>query len=94
MLIAHNPVANSDELVKRFAEARAESDRLFAIVHRDALYERPIADRHRVVFYLGHLEAFDPAKDDGRAAGKCSQTASAATRQPPWSWTDEVTVSV
>ena len=59
MLIAHNPVANSDELVKRFADARAESDRLFAIVRNDALYERPIADRHRIVFYLGHLEAFE-----------------------------------
>ncbi len=59
MLTAHNPVASSGELVKRFAEARAESDRLFAIIRPDALYERPIADRHRVVFYLGHLEAFE-----------------------------------
>lgn len=59
MLIAHNPVANSGDLLKRFADARAESDRLFAIVHPDALYERPIADRHRIVFYLGHLEAFE-----------------------------------
>jgi iron(II)-dependent oxidoreductase len=59
VLIAHNPVANSGELVKRFADARAESDRLFAIVRPDALYERPIADRHRIVFYLGHLEAFE-----------------------------------
>ena len=59
MLIAHNPVANSGELLKRFADARAESDRLFAIVRPDALYERPIADRHRIVFYLGHLEAFE-----------------------------------
>jgi len=59
VLIAHNPVANSDELLKRLADARAESDRLFAIVRPDALYERPIADRHRIVFYLGHLEAFE-----------------------------------
>jgi ergothioneine biosynthesis protein EgtB len=59
VLIAHNPVANSGELLKRFADARAESDRLFAIVRPDALYERPIADRHRIVFYLGHLEAFE-----------------------------------
>ena len=59
MLIAHNPVANSGGLVKRFAEARAESDRLFAIVRPDALCERPIADRHRIVFYVGHLEAFE-----------------------------------
>ena len=59
MLIAHNPVASSSELLKRFADARAESDRLFAIVRPDAFYERPIADRHRIVFYLGHLEAFE-----------------------------------
>src|SRR5437867_10145864 len=24
-----------------------------------ALYDRPIPERHRVIFYLGHLEAFD-----------------------------------
>jgi iron(II)-dependent oxidoreductase len=59
VLIAHNPVASSGELLKRFADARAESDRLLAIVRTDALYERPIADRHRIVFYLGHLEAFE-----------------------------------
>jgi len=59
VLIAHNPVASSGELLKRFADARAESDRLFAIIRPDSLYERPIADRHRIVFYLGHLEAFE-----------------------------------
>ncbi len=59
MLIAHNPVANSGELLKRFADARAVSDRLFAIIRPEAMYERPIADRHRIVFYLGHLEAFE-----------------------------------
>jgi ergothioneine biosynthesis protein EgtB len=25
----------------------------------EALYERPIPERHRIVFYLGHLESFD-----------------------------------
>src|SRR5438876_5291995 len=24
-----------------------------------AIYERPIRERHRIIFYLGHLEAFD-----------------------------------
>ncbi len=24
-----------------------------------ALYDRPVADRHRLIFYLGHVEAFD-----------------------------------
>jgi len=55
----HNPVSSPGELLQRFAQARAESDRLFGIVRRDALYERPIPDRHRIVFYLGHLEAFE-----------------------------------
>ncbi len=59
MLAAENPVKNPGELLKRFAGARAESDRLFEIVGRDFLYQRPIPDRHRTVFYLGHLEAFE-----------------------------------
>ena len=59
MQATQNPVSTPGELLQRFAEARAESDRLFSIVRRDALYERPIPDRHRIVFYLGHLEAFE-----------------------------------
>jgi formylglycine-generating enzyme required for sulfatase activity len=39
--------------------ARARTDDLFALVRRDALYDRPIAERHRIIFYLGHVEAFD-----------------------------------
>jgi len=31
----------------------------FAIVNSDSIYERPIPERHRIVFYVGHLEAFD-----------------------------------
>jgi formylglycine-generating enzyme required for sulfatase activity len=41
------------------ASARAETDALFNLVRPEALYERPIPERHRMVFYLGHLEAFD-----------------------------------
>jgi len=59
VIAAENPVKNPGELLKRFAGARAESDRLFGIVGRDFLYERPIPDRHRIVFYVGHLEAFE-----------------------------------
>jgi ergothioneine biosynthesis protein EgtB len=43
----------------RLAAGRKRTDELFAIVHEDALYERPIAERHRLAFYLGHVEAFD-----------------------------------
>jgi ergothioneine biosynthesis protein EgtB len=46
-------------LLARLAEARALTDNLFRIVHPDALHDRPIPERHRIVFYLGHLEAFD-----------------------------------
>ena len=46
-------------LLGRLVEARRLSDELFAIIRTDALYERPIAERHRIVFYIGHLEAFD-----------------------------------
>ena len=41
------------------AEARANTDALFGVVQPGSLYDRPIAERHRIVFYLGHLEAFD-----------------------------------
>ncbi|MGH9773522.1 MAG: SUMF1/EgtB/PvdO family nonheme iron enzyme [Candidatus Acidiferrales bacterium] len=46
-------------LLRRIAEARERTDALFAIVRPGSLYERPIPERHRLVFYLGHLEAFD-----------------------------------
>jgi ergothioneine biosynthesis protein EgtB len=46
-------------LVQRLIDARRISDALFAVVKPDYLYERPIRERHRIVFYIGHLEAFD-----------------------------------
>jgi ergothioneine biosynthesis protein EgtB len=55
--LLHN-VAPHD-LMPRLADARQRTDDLFAIVTRDSLYDRPIAERHRIVFYIGHLEAFD-----------------------------------
>jgi formylglycine-generating enzyme required for sulfatase activity len=39
--------------------ARLHTDALFRLVDGATLYERPIADRHRLIFYLGHLDAFD-----------------------------------
>jgi len=47
------------QLHRRLLDARANTDGLFQIVREDSLYERPIPERHRIVFYLGHLEAFD-----------------------------------
>lgn len=46
-------------LVQALREARARTDAMFAMVRPDAFYERPIPERHRTIFYLGHLEAFD-----------------------------------
>ncbi len=47
------------DLIRRLEQARENTDDLFRLVQPDALYERPIPERHRILFYLGHLEAFD-----------------------------------
>jgi ergothioneine biosynthesis protein EgtB len=43
----------------RLLAARAATDELFQLLKDEAYYERPIAERHRLIFYLGHVEAFD-----------------------------------
>jgi iron(II)-dependent oxidoreductase len=47
------------DLHTRMLDARAQSDALFGIVDHEAIYDRPIPERHRIIFYLGHVEAFD-----------------------------------
>jgi len=47
------------DLLLRMSDARRRSDALFQVVRADSLYERPIPERHRIIFYIGHLEAFD-----------------------------------
>jgi formylglycine-generating enzyme required for sulfatase activity len=59
VLAASQAVESRPTLLGRIAAARAQTDKLFQIVRPDSLYERPIPERHRIVFYLGHLEAFD-----------------------------------
>ena len=46
-------------LQKELDDARRRTDSLFALVSPEAMYARPIPERHRLIFYLGHLEAFD-----------------------------------
>src|SRR5260370_15226912 len=46
-------------LRRALREERPSADRLYQIVREDSLYERPIPERHRIIFYIGHLEAFD-----------------------------------
>ena len=48
-----------DQLFARLQAARTRSEELFQIVRPAALYDRPVPERHRIIFYLGHLEAFD-----------------------------------
>ena len=59
MLATNNTVETAGALHAALTNARRTTDALFDIVRTDSLYERPIAERHRIVFYIGHLEAFD-----------------------------------
>lgn len=59
-------------LPARLSEARAQTDALFSLLHPAALYDRPVADRHRLIFYLGHVEAFDWNLLSARALDKPS----------------------
>jgi len=59
MLTAQGEIAVASPLLERVYDARRRSDALFEIVQPDAIFERPIPERHRIIFYVGHLEAFD-----------------------------------
>jgi gamma-glutamyl hercynylcysteine S-oxide synthase len=48
-----------ETLRQDLAFARMQTDALFQMLAPAALHERPIPERHRIIFYLGHLEAFD-----------------------------------
>jgi iron(II)-dependent oxidoreductase len=49
----------NDDIQARLTDARKRTDDLFGIVREEAIYDRPVPERHRIIFYLGHLEAFD-----------------------------------
>ena len=59
MLTAQRDVAARQPLLDRLSDSRRRSDALFGLVRADSIHERPIPERHRIIFYLGHLEAFD-----------------------------------
>ena len=46
-------------LLHRLSDARVRTDAVFDMISLEALYKRPIPERHRMIFYLGHLESFD-----------------------------------
>lgn len=48
-----------ENLRTSLAHAREQSGRLFEILRPRAIYERAVSERHRFIFYLGHLDAFD-----------------------------------
>lgn len=50
---------NTTPPAKILAQSRACTDALFGLVRPEGLYERPVPERHRLIFYFGHLEAFD-----------------------------------
>ncbi len=49
----------SRNLSARMRSARERTDQLYEILKPSSLYAKPIRERHRLIFYLGHLEAFD-----------------------------------
>jgi gamma-glutamyl hercynylcysteine S-oxide synthase len=51
--------ALSPALQTRLDSARQLTDSIFRLLKPEAFYSRPIPERHRLIFYLGHLEAFD-----------------------------------
>jgi|UPI00038231B0 formylglycine-generating enzyme required for sulfatase activity len=51
--------ATRAQLAAELTEARRQSEILFSVLRPSYLYERPISERHRVIFYIGHLDAFD-----------------------------------
>lgn len=64
--------AIENALPARLQAGRQRTDRLFRQVPATLLYDRPIPERHRIAFYIGHLEAFDwnllrgdDTRDDG-----------------------------
>jgi ergothioneine biosynthesis protein EgtB len=59
MLTVQRESATGESLLARMSDAREKSDSFFKIVRPEAMYDRPIPERHRIVFYIGHLEAFD-----------------------------------
>jgi iron(II)-dependent oxidoreductase len=49
----------SADLHQELLAARSQTDQLFDLLDPAALYDRPIPERHRIIFYFGHLDAFD-----------------------------------
>ncbi len=66
MFVQNHKVDAPGDLLSCLGDARRTTDALFELVRPDSLYERPIPERHRIIFYIGHLEAFDHNLLNGR----------------------------
>ncbi len=51
-------VLEAGQIAAEFRQLRARTQAIFALVSPEAYYERPIALRHPIAFYDGHLDAF------------------------------------
>ena len=52
MLTAQPDLAVRQQLLERIRDARWRSDALFDIVRPESIYDRPIPERHRIIFYV------------------------------------------
>ncbi|MGD0127562.1 MAG: SUMF1/EgtB/PvdO family nonheme iron enzyme [Terriglobia bacterium] len=59
MSARQTPTDADRTIASSLIESRALTDQLFSVLRPESFYERPIPERHRILFYLGHLEAFD-----------------------------------
>src|SRR6185503_7822921 len=87
-----------DALIGRYRRNRERSRAIFDLISSDAYYSRPIALRHPLVFYEGHLpgfsfntlvkkglggESIDPRLETLFARGIDPHESSAGSSQPP-----------
>jgi ergothioneine biosynthesis protein EgtB len=56
---ARSPAELRASLRARLIDARRRTDEVLACLEPMGMFERPVSERHRFVFYAGHLEAFD-----------------------------------
>ena len=55
---AHATALNRDAMVDWYRRNRERSRAIFDLIEDEAYYSQPIALRHPIVFYEGHLPAF------------------------------------
>jgi ergothioneine biosynthesis protein EgtB len=57
-MIGSTSTLERDQLIERYDRGRARSKAVFDLIDDEAYYSQPIALRHPIVFYEGHLPAF------------------------------------